>query len=194
MSNSEKGDEIPVHIKSEDEEQVKEDSTEQEPSYEKLKDLLEEEKKRVEDYEGKLKRLLADYQNLQRKTQSDIETGVNKKIDEFLYDFLQVYDDFVRAKQAYAASKIETSGLDSILKNMDSLLSKYQVRPIEALGEIFDPDYHEAISVIEDPDLDDNTVTKEIRKGYISQNRVIRPALVEISKRPQSDNNKEVGE
>jgi len=204
LSNSEKGDEIPVNIKSDESEEQETqgksqeeqtlDTEQQGPSYEELKELLEEERKKVQDYEGKVRQLLADYQNLQRKTQSDIQTGVNKKIDEFLYDFLQVYDDFVRAKQAYAASKIDTSGLDSILKNMDSLLTKYQVQPIEALGEIFDPDYHEAISVAEDPDLDDDTVTKEIRKGYISQNRVIRPALVEISKRPQSDNNKEIGE
>ncbi|MCA9820183.1 MAG: nucleotide exchange factor GrpE, partial [Nitrosarchaeum sp.] len=54
---------------------------------------------------------------------------------------------------------------------------------IEALGEIFDPNYHEAISITADSDLDENTITKEIRKGYISQNRVIRPTLVEISKK-----------
>jgi len=50
------------------------------------------------------------------------------------------------------------------------------------LGEIFDPNSHEAISIITDPDLDDNTITKEIRKGYMSQNRIIRATLVEISK------------
>ena len=66
---------------------------------------------------------------------------------------------------------------------MDSLLKKYQVIPIDALGEIFDPNFHEAISIITDVDLDDNTITKEIRKGYISQKRVIRPTLVEISKK-----------
>jgi molecular chaperone GrpE len=57
------------------------------------------------------------------------------------------------------------------------------VAPIDALGEIFDPNIHEAISVITDSSLDDNTITKEIRKGYISQKRIIRPTLVEISKK-----------
>ncbi|KFM20481.1 Protein GrpE [Marine Group I thaumarchaeote SCGC RSA3] len=76
-----------------------------------------------------------------------------------------------------------SAALDSILKNMDSLLKKYDVAPIDALGEIFDPNLHEAISVVTDPDLDDNTIIKEIRKGYISQKRVIRPTLVEISKK-----------
>ena len=66
---------------------------------------------------------------------------------------------------------------------MDSLLKKYNIISIDALGEIFDPNFHEAISIISDPDLDDNTITKEIRKGYISHERVIRPTLVEISKK-----------
>ena len=51
---------------------------------------------------------------------------------------------------------------------MNSLLKKYNVSPIDALGEIFNPNFHEAISTITDSDLDDNTITKEIRKGYIS--------------------------
>ena len=66
---------------------------------------------------------------------------------------------------------------------MDSLLSKYHVQPIDALGEIFNPNFHEAISITTDSDLDDGTITKEIRKGYISHERVIRPTLVEISKK-----------
>jgi len=70
---------------------------------------------------------------------------------------------------------------------MDSLLEKNNVSPIEALGEKFDPNLHEAISVINDNKLDDSTITKEIRKGYISKNRVIRPSLVEISKKQGED-------
>ena len=66
---------------------------------------------------------------------------------------------------------------------MDALLKKYHIQPIDALGEIFNPNFHEAISIINDPDLDDDTITKEIRKGYISHERVIRPTLVEISKK-----------
>ncbi|MCE9653442.1 MAG: nucleotide exchange factor GrpE [Nitrosarchaeum sp.] len=148
-----------------------------------LENLLEKEKQKVKDYEEKIKHVLADYQNLHRKTQSDIEKGVNLKIDEFMLDFLKIYDDFIRARQVFAESKINTEGLDSILKNMDSLLAKYDVTPIDALGEIFDPNFHEAISIITDSELDANTITKELRKGYISHKRVIRPTLVEISKK-----------
>lgn len=138
---------------------------------------------RIEELEEKLKHTLADFQNLQRKTRSDIENGVNAKIDGFMVDFLQIYDDFVRARDAASGNDTVTEGFDSILKNMDALLLRYGVRPIDALGEIFDPNFHEAISITEDDALDENTITREIRKGYISHNRVIRPVLVEISKR-----------
>ncbi len=155
---------------------------EDEISIEKLQELLAEEKQKVATLDEKFKHTLADFKNLERKTQSDIENGVNDKIDKFMIDFLQIYDDFIRAKNVFVENKINTGGLDSILKNMDSFLSRYNVQPIDSLGEIFDPNFHEAISVMEDSSLDEDTITKEMRKGYISHNRVIRPALVEISK------------
>ena len=85
---------------------------------------------------------------------------------------------------------VNVAGLESVLKNVDSLLSEYGVTPINALGEIFDPNLHEAVSIVEDSTLDDGTITKEIRKGYISHNRVIRPTIVEISKKSNLDKSK----
>jgi molecular chaperone GrpE len=186
LSNEPNPDEIPVSVVSENQIPSDNSSEESESSQEKIKELsklLDLEKQQVSEYEEKLKHVLADFQNLNKKTQSDIESGINAKIDEFVLDFLKIYDDFVRAKEVFSESQINTDGLVSILKNMDSLLKKYQIIPIDALGEIFDPNFHEAISIINDPDLDDNTITKEIRKGYISHERLIRPTLVEISKK-----------
>ncbi len=186
LSTENNSDEIPVDVVSENEPESDDSSEESKPaeiSIEELSKLWELEKQTVSEYEEKLKHVLADFQNLTRKTQSDIENGVNTKVDEFVLDFLKIYDDFVRAKEIFSENKINTDGLDSILKNMNSLLKKYDVSAIDALGEIFDPNFHEAMSTITDPDLDDNTITKEIRKGYISKNRVIRPTLVEISKK-----------
>jgi molecular chaperone GrpE len=102
--------------------------------------------------------------------------------------FLSIYDDFILAKKILNDEKIDVSGLESIVKNMNSLLSEYGVTQINALGEIFNPNFHEAVSVVDDSSLDEDTITKEIRKGYISQNRVIRPTIVEISKKPKLDN------
>lgn len=182
MSEEENSDEIPVNVVSNDNtHDEKLQSTEND--CDEISKELESVKEKNSEYEEKLKHVLADFQNLSKKTQSDIENGVNAKVDDFILDFLKIYDDFVRAKQVFTESNIETKGLDGILKNMDSLLVKYQVKPIDALGEIFDPNYHEAISVINNSSLDDGTITKEIRKGYISQTRVIRPTLVEISKK-----------
>lgn len=184
MSSDNEPNEIPVNVVSDNgsDEPVQE-SESSEPVNENLSELLDAEKQKTSECEEKLKHILADFQNLSRKTQSDIENGVNAKIDEFVLDFLKIYDDFIRARDIFSENKINTEGLDSILKNMDSLLKKYEVTPIDALGEIFDPNLHEAISVTTDPDLDDNTITKEIRKGYISQKRIVRPTLVEISKK-----------
>lgn len=187
LSNENNSDEIPVNVISDNQvNDLQEELTQpvaENLTIDQLADLLEKEKQKVQGCEEKIKHVLADYQNLHRKTQSDIEKGVNTKIDEFMLDFLKIYDDFIRAKQVFTESKINTDGLDSILKNMDSLLAKYNVIPIDALGEIFDPNFHEAISIITDSELDDNTITKELRKGYISHKRVIRPTLVEISKK-----------
>ena len=186
LSSENNSDEIPVDLSSENNSESNgssEESKSTEISIEELSKLLELEKQKVSEHEEELKHVLADFQNLNRKTQSDIENGVNAKVDEFVLDFLKIYDDFIRAKEVFSESKINIDGLDSILKNMDSLLKKYHVIPIDALGEIFDPNFHETISIITDPDLDDNTITKEIRKGYISHERVVRPTLVEISKK-----------
>ncbi len=185
MSN-EKNSEIPVSVLSKDEantnNELEEDSNDT-FSLDEFRNLLEEEKKRSEDLENKLKHALADFQNLTKKTQLEIKNGINTRITQFMIEFLKIYDDFIRAKEVFSKNEGNIEGLDSIIKNMDSLLEQNNVNPIDALGEIFDPKLHEAISIINDPKLDDNTITKEIRKGYISHTKVIRPSLVEISKK-----------
>ena len=153
-----------------------------EPSTDDLKSMLEAEKYKVTSYEKKLQYLIADFENLKKRTESDVQTRVNSILAEIMLKFLSIYDDFVRAKDVLGKQHVNTDGLDGILKNMNSFLLEYDVTPIDAVGEIFDPKLHEAIAVKEDPSLDNNTITKEIRKGYILQNRVIRPSLVEISK------------
>ena len=193
MPDENNSDEIPVKVITEEKIETSNSEDESKPVddteqiSEDLSKLLELEKQKVSQSEEKLKHVLADFQNLSRKTQSDIEHGVNSKINEFMLDFIKIYDDFIRAKEVISESKINADGLNSILKNMESLMQKYNVKPIEALGEIFNPNYHEAISIISDPTLDDNTITKEIRKGYISHESIIRPTLVEISKKEDND-------
>ena len=168
----------------EDEENQSEESTERMEKYvEELKSKLEQEQKKLDAYEIKIQYLLADFENLKKRTELDVQNRVNAITDDITLKFLSIYDDFVRAKEALSKQKTNTEGLDGILKNMNSFLSELGVKPIEALGEIFDPKLHEAISVKESSDLDENTITAELRKGYILKDRVIRPTLVEISKK-----------
>ncbi len=137
--------------------------------------------------EEKLQRSIVDFQNLEKQIKLNVENQINYKIDKFMMDFLEIYDDLVRAKNILDSEEVNTSGIRSILKNITSLLTKYKVSPIEALGELFDPNFHESIKIIEDDTLDENTITKEIRKGYISHNRVIRPSIVVISRKLKGD-------
>src|SRR5437773_1711815 len=85
-------------------------------------------------------------------------------------------------------------GLEGILRNIDSLLSSEGVREIETVGTPFDPNIHDAVAHSARDDMEENTVTAEIRKGYMLYDKVLRPSLVEISKivkNSVSDTNKE---
>jgi len=181
--SDENNSEISINVIPENNVQNETNDEENNFSLKELSNLLIEEKQKSQDLENKLKHALADYQNLVKKTQSQIEDGINNKVAKFIIDFLKIYDDLIRAREVFSKTENNIQGLDSIIKNMNSFLEQNNVIPIDALGEIFDPNLHEAIAIINDPKLDDDTVTKEIRKGYISQNRVIRPSLVEISKK-----------
>lgn len=154
-----------------------------EEKIEELKIKLEKEMERSSSQEKKIQYLLADFENLKKRAELDVQNRVDGIIDGMILKFLSLYDDFVRARDALARQKVKTDGLDAILKNMDSFLAEYGVRPIDALGEVFDPRLHEAISVKSDPSLDEDTITAELRKGYILKDRIIRPSLVEISKK-----------
>jgi molecular chaperone GrpE len=191
QQDSKSGKSIPIQEESENKTVQEEIGTENESNESLISELeqkLEKEEQKLGVCQEKLKHALADFQNLERKTKLDIENGVNLKIDKFMLGFLSIYDDFILAKKVLNDEKIDVSGLESIVKNMNSLLSEYGVTKINALGEIFNPNLHEAVSVVEDSSLDEDTITKEIRKGYISQNRVIRPTIVEISKKLKLDN------
>ncbi|MHB8545244.1 MAG: nucleotide exchange factor GrpE [Nitrosotalea sp.] len=150
---------------------------------ETMKVQLEQEKEKVSSCEKKIQYLLADFENLKKRSGIEIQNRVNSITDGVILKFLGIYDDFVRAVDVLSKQDANIQGLDAILKNMDTLLVEFGVKSIEAVGEIFDPKLHEAISVKEDSTLDDNTITAEFRKGYILKERVIRPSLVEISKR-----------
>jgi len=131
----------------------------------------------------KLQRALADYQNLERRTQVEISQRVSSKTNDLLLNFINIYEDFVRAENSLSKEKIDTSGIIAVIKNMESLLSENNIKPIDAVGEIFDPQIHEAVSMVEDNNLDDGTITQEVSKGYISGKAILKPSKVIVSKK-----------
>ena len=116
MSNEDSDDIIVNVIKNDDIEKNQIDETAEDTT-----NLLELEKQKLSECEDKLKHVLADFQNLSRKTQTDIENGIAAKLTDFILDFLKIYDDFVRAKDVLSENEVNAEGLNSILKNMDSM-------------------------------------------------------------------------
>jgi len=137
-----------------------------------LKELLEKERQ-------KSLRLLADYQNLEKQ----IIDRINTRGDKIILDFLTVYEDFVRAKNMYEKEGGNVNSLNGIIKNMESILGHYQVKPIEVEGKKFDPKFHEVVQEIEDNDHEEGTIVKEIAKGYIIRGEVMKYSKVCVTKK-----------
>ena len=128
-------------------------------------------------------RLQADYQNLERQKQNDISVGVSEKTNDLLSNFINIYEDFIRAKDAYEKEGANVDNLNSIIKNMESILGNYDVKPIETEGKKFDPKLHEVVQEIEDNDHEEGIIVKEIAKGYIIRNKVMKYSKVCVSKK-----------
>jgi len=137
-----------------------------------LNELLEKERE-------KSLRLLADYQNLEKQTIDRI----NSRGDKIILDFLTVYEDFIRTKDAYEKEGANVDNLNGIIKNMETILGNYEVKPIETEGRKFDPKLHEVVQEIEDNDHEEGTIVKEITKGYIIRDEVIKYSKVCVSKK-----------
>ena len=135
------------------------------------------------DLKDKWQRALADYQNLERRTQVEISQRVSSKTNDLLLNFINIYEDFIRAVDVLSKDNIDTNGLQAIIKNMESLLHENNINPIDAVGEIFDPQIHEAVSMIVDEILDEGTITQEVSKGYMSGKAILKPSKVIVSKK-----------
>jgi molecular chaperone GrpE len=135
---------------------------------------------------NKMKYLMADFDNYRKQMEKQLASKAESIKAELLLKFLNIRDDYLRALSVARQSKSEQGvvieGLEGILKNIDSLLASEGVREIEAVGTPFDPNVHDAIAYSARDDLVENTVTAEIRKGFMLNGRVLRPSLVEISK------------
>jgi len=152
-----------------------------------LKERLEKEKQNTNEYIEKWKRALADYENLNKRLSLDINNKVTNETNKIMLNFLTVYEDLMRASSTLTDSQKNVEGLDIIIKNMTSIFEEYNIKPIDTSGKMFDPNLHEAISIVEDENSEDGMIKEEVGKGYISGNVVIKPSKVIVSKLPTTN-------
>jgi len=150
---------------------------------EKLENIENSYQEQIDDLTDKWQRALADYKNLERRTQVEISQRVSVKTNDLLLNFINIYEDFIRAADVLSKDNVDTNGLQAIIKNMESLLHENNIKQIDAIGEIFNPELHEAVSTVEDDSLDDGTITQEIAKGYITEKGILKPSKVIVSKK-----------
>lgn len=135
---------------------------------------------------NKLRYLMADFDNYRKRMESQVESKINQGKAELILRFVSIHDDLSRAVETAKQGKSETvviEGLEGILRNVETLFDAEGVKEIETTGTPFDPNIHDAISFKYDDTVPENTVITEIRKGYMISDKVLRPSLVEISKR-----------
>jgi molecular chaperone GrpE len=135
---------------------------------------------------NKLRYLMADFDNYRKRMERQVESKINQGKAELILKFVSIHDDLSRAVETAKQGKSERvviEGLEGILRNVETLFDAEGVKEIETTGTPFDPNIHDAISFKFDDTVPENTVIAEIRKGYMISDKVLRPSLVEISKK-----------
>lgn len=151
-----------------------------------LREDLRKARDSADDSLNKLRYMVADFDNYRKQTEKQVSSKIEASRAEILLKFLNIRDDYLRALNIIKHDKPDAviiEGLQGILKNFDNLLSSEGVIEIESVGTPFDPNIHDALNFSYSDRLPENTVTNEIRKGYMYNNKVLRPSLVEISKK-----------
>lgn len=156
-------------------EEVRQESAEETENQEEKSDPEEEA------LNTKYLRLMADFQNFKRRTEkekNDIYAFANEKI---ISELLNVIDNFERALAAGNAEDSFVKGMELILKQLLDVLAKAGTSEIAALGEDFDPSFHNAVMMEDSSEYESGKVTEVLQKGYILNNRVIRPSMVKVA-------------
>jgi molecular chaperone GrpE len=136
-----------------------------------------------------LLRLAADFDNFRKRTARQMEENRKAVLEQVLLDFVEVTDNFDRAlKSARTAEDMNSiiSGIEQLSRQFFSILQKYGIEKIESeKATEFDPHRHEAVQHIETSEVPDNTIVDVYKPGYALNSRVIRPAMVSVSRCPE---------
>lgn len=142
----------------------------------------------------KLLRSAADFENYKRRAKRDASDSVKQAEDKVVCDFLPVVDNLERAidhakgkeQIAEETTKLLLQGVEMVLKQFVTTLEKYGISAVDSVGKPFDPELHEAIQQVHS-DQPKNTVVTVFQKGYVRNEKLVRPAMVVVSKGPASE-------
>lgn len=143
---------------------------------------------KLKDEHEKMLRAAADLENYKKRAQKEKEEVQKFGSEKLLKDLLPVFDNFDRAlEHANSASDFDSfkKGVQMIRKQFEDSLGKHGVRAFSAKGEVFDPTRHEAMSAAETTDMPPNHVFSEVLRGFTLNDRLVRPALVVVSRAPE---------
>ncbi len=154
------------------------DADQAEPSVEQLQEAL------VGAADAAL-RAQAEAQNARRRAEQEVEKARKFALERFAGELLSVVDNLERALGAagdHEASKAITEGVELTLKGLRDVLEKFNIYSVDPAGEPFDPQLHQAMTMVPSRDLEPNTVMDVMQKGYTLNGRLLRPAMVVVSK------------
>ena len=129
----------------------------------------------------RMKRLQADFENFRRRTRQEKEELSNMVIQGFITELLPLVDNFDRAMAAEAtdAEKFQ-QGVEMIYNQLTEILKNKGMEVIDVTDAKFDPNFHQAVMRVQNPDLEDDTIAAERQKGYMVKGKVIRPSMVQV--------------
>jgi len=154
-----------------------------------LEDKLEAARREYEALQDKYLRLLADFENHKKRAAKEREQQAQFSNEELLKEWLPVVDNVERAARHAATQRAPAAmleGLELILKQCREVLGRAGATAIEAIGQPFDPQQHQAIAQRDTDEAPAGTVVDEAQRGYLFKGRLLRPALVTVAKQPQS--------
>lgn len=164
-----------------------EDASESVVTVESLMDDVATLQAKVTDQQESVLRAQAEMQNVRRRAERDVENAHKFALDKFSADLLPVIDSLERALDAAQAIESDTiqamkDGVELTLKMFVDTLTKHGVEQIDPVGEPFNPEFHQAMSMVPNPDMEPNSVMAVMQKGYVLKGRLVRPAMVVVSK------------
>ncbi len=158
----------------------------------KLEASMEDEAKKSEKYLSQLKYAKADMENLQKQTQKRIEDTISRANGRLLMQLIPILDELEMAIKASKNGETNiVEGVDMVKGKLQKVMEAEGVTTIDALGEPFNPRYHEAVLEVDTENHPDGTVIEELRKGYTYNSRVLRASMVKVARNQSSGNDKE---